>query len=88
MTTALLDAAAPDDRLETGRLILRRHRPADAAALARLIDNWNVVRWLAVVPFPYDVGMARDWITRCEETWASGAERQFVIERSEDARAC
>ena len=67
------------DRLTTPRLILRRHARSDAAALARLLNNWNVVRWLAQVPYPYGERDALDWIGQCHRSWAAGAEYQFVV---------
>ncbi|MBS0562712.1 MAG: GNAT family N-acetyltransferase, partial [Proteobacteria bacterium] len=39
--------------LRTERLTLRALRPDDAAALHRLINDWEVCRSLAAVPFPY-----------------------------------
>ena len=53
-----------DLKLETRRLILCRPTLEDAPAIQRLIDNWNVVKWLGRVPFPYPETGARDWIMR------------------------
>lgn len=39
--------------MQTGRLSLRPVRPADGAAVVAALGDWQVVRWLAVVPFPY-----------------------------------
>ena len=40
--------------LETERLILRPLRPSDAPVAQKLIDNWNVVKFLSsAVPWPY-----------------------------------
>ena len=39
--------------LATERLALRPYRPEDAAELHRLINDWEVTRNLAAVPFPY-----------------------------------
>lgn len=39
--------------LMTERLLLRPFRASDAAAVARAVENYDVARWLAVVPFPY-----------------------------------
>jgi len=39
--------------LTTDRLILRPPDLADAGAIAAALDDWEVVRWLSVVPFPY-----------------------------------
>lgn len=39
--------------ITTPRLLLRPIQPEDGPALLPLIQNWNVVQWLAVVPWPY-----------------------------------
>ena len=80
------DRSAPPV-LETPRLRLRRHEPEDAGPIARLIDNWNVVRWLSQVPFPYTQADADRWIDQCHRTWAEGREYQYVIVRRDDDRA-
>ena len=67
------------ERLETERFVLRRHRRDDAAAMARLLDNWNIVRWLAEVPFPYRREDATEWIVETVHRWAEGTDHQFVI---------
>lgn len=71
-------------RVLTERLVLRRHLRADAAPLARLLDNWNVVRWLAQVPFPYTEKDALDWIAQTARNWAEGRDYQFVVARRGD----
>ena len=48
--------------IQTDRLRLRPFFYEDAPELARHLNNWNVVRWLSAVPFPYTVDMARDFI--------------------------
>ena len=70
--------------LTTPRLRLRRHRSDDAAELARLIDNWNVVRWLAEVPFPYTQSDARKWIAQTHRNWQLAKDYQFVVTLAED----
>ena len=50
--------------LKTERLVLRPVRTADAARIAELIGNWNVIRWLAMPPYPYQLKDAEDFITR------------------------
>ena len=79
------DRSAPSE-LETPRLRLRQHVPEDAKPIARLIDNWNVVRWLSQVPFPYTDHDAVQWIEQCRRTWDEGREYQYVIARRCDGR--
>ena len=60
-----LDPLAPPDTfapLTTERLILRPLVPEDAEALHRLVNDWEVTRNLAVVPFPYPRELADEWI--------------------------
>ena len=76
----------PRQHIETARLVLRCHRAEDASALARLLDNWNVVKWLAEVPFPYGPQDAAAWIDQSVRRWAEGKEFQFVMVRAADER--
>ena len=54
-------------RLVTSRLIIREYKPEDVADLVRNINNLNVSRYMAVIPFPYAVKDARWWIKQCAE---------------------
>jgi RimJ/RimL family protein N-acetyltransferase len=44
--------------IRTGRLLLRRYEPADAESLVRLLNDFEVARWLARVPHPYSMADA------------------------------
>ena len=48
----MLPALDTDDRLETARLMLVPLTPAHAEPLFALLDDWEVVRMLAAVPWP------------------------------------
>jgi 8-oxo-dGTP diphosphatase len=54
--------------LRTERLTLRPLRGEDAAELHRLVNDWEVAKTLARVPFPYPRELADEWIasTRIE----------------------
>lgn len=56
----------PPPLLETPRLILRAHEPADAPALAALCNDLDVVRWTSSHPFPYELKHAEEWIANRE----------------------
>jgi RimJ/RimL family protein N-acetyltransferase len=71
---------AVPQRLKTNRLVLRRHRRSDAPAVAALLDDWDVVKWLAQVPFPYREKDALDWVAQTNRHWADGSDYQFVLE--------
>ena len=61
--------------IETQRLILRRPRPLDAAALALLANNPRVVENTGRLPYPYGETDARQWIARV----VADREARFVI---------
>lgn len=70
--------------LKTRRLLLRRLQPADAAALHRLINDWEVCRTLAHVPFPYDRDRADAWIADTETQLAAGTGCHVAITGDEN----
>ncbi|HEY2617593.1 MAG TPA: bifunctional GNAT family N-acetyltransferase/(deoxy)nucleoside triphosphate pyrophosphohydrolase [Acetobacteraceae bacterium] len=79
---ALLDPLAPPDvfaPLATERLILRPMVAEDAEALHRLVNDWEVTRNLAVVPFPYPRELADDWIQSTRRSLAEGSGYQLAI---------
>ena len=48
--------------ITTERLRLRPLEPEDSRTIANLVGNWNVARWLSVVPFPYALADAESFI--------------------------
>ena len=71
----LLEPLAPSDSfapLVTERLILRPLIPEDAAALHKLVNDFEVARNLSVVPFPYPRELADEWIESTRHTFAAG----------------
>ena len=58
----MTNAALPT--LRTPRLTLRPLQEGDAAAIARGVGNFDVSKWLAVVPYPYDESDARSFLAR------------------------
>jgi 8-oxo-dGTP diphosphatase len=78
----LLDPLLPPDvfvPLATDRLVLRPLVPEDADALHRLVNDWEVARNLAVVPFPYPRKLADDWIQSTRRSLAEGSGYQLAI---------
>ncbi|WP_159996172.1 bifunctional GNAT family N-acetyltransferase/(deoxy)nucleoside triphosphate pyrophosphohydrolase [Roseomonas sp. 18066] len=65
--------------LRTERLTLRPLRADDAAELHRLINDWEVVRWLSRVPFPYPRELADDWIASTHKQLAEGSAWHLAI---------
>jgi 8-oxo-dGTP diphosphatase len=65
--------------LATERLTLRPYRPGDAAELHRLINDFEVCRQLAAVPFPYQRAAADAWIAEAAEALARGTAYHLAI---------
>ena len=77
-----LHALAPEEAfapLITERLILRPLLPLDAEPLHRLINDWEVTRNLAVVPFPYPRPLADEWIASTARELAAGVAYNLAI---------
>ena len=72
--------------LTTERLTLRPYRPDDAAELHRLINDWEVARNLAAVPFPYARDLADEWIGSAGGSLADGSAYHLVISGAENGR--
>ena len=53
-----------DVEISTPRLRLRPQREADIPAIVAGLNDWEVVRWLTVVPYPYTRADASEWIAR------------------------
>jgi len=67
--------------IETARLLLRPFAPTDASAVQRLVGDWNVAKFLALVPHPYPAGLAAKWISTHGPLAEDGAEYTFAITR-------
>jgi RimJ/RimL family protein N-acetyltransferase len=50
--------------LTTARLTLRPQVPADIPAITAGLNDFEVARWLTVVPYPYTLADADEWIGR------------------------
>lgn len=64
--------------LRTERLILRPQREDDVDAIIAGLNDYEVTRYLTVVPFPYTEADAREWVER--QTPAIPGEAHFAIE--------
>lgn len=75
------DSFAP---LTTERLRLRPLLADDAAALHRLVNDWEVAKTLARVPFPYPRDLADEWIASTRAQIAAGTAWHLAVTREED----
>ncbi|MGI4801661.1 MAG: 8-oxo-dGTP diphosphatase MutT [Janthinobacterium lividum] len=81
-----LTAAAGFEPLSTERLSLRPLRPDDAAEIHRLVNDWEVVRMLSQLPFPYPRDLAGQWIASTLEQMERGSGYHLAITGQEDGR--
>lgn len=62
-------------------LTLRPLESRDAEAVHRLANDWEVVRMLSNLPFPYPRGLAESWITGTQRQAQAGTAWHFAMER-------
>ena len=76
---------APPDftALRTDRLTLRPLRAGDASDLHRLVNDWEVAKTLARVPFPYPRDLADTWIASTWGQIAAGEAWHLAIIQGE-----
>ena len=65
--------------MKTERLTLRPLRPKDAEALHRLVNDWEVTRTLAELPYPYPRSLADEWIALTVADLAAGSAYHLAI---------
>lgn len=65
--------------LHTGRLTIRPLRAGDAAELHRLVNDWEVAKTLARVPFPYPRELADEWIASTHAQMAAGTAWHLAV---------
>ena len=69
--------------LKTERLTLRPLRALDAEALHRLVNDWEVTRTLAEIPYPYPRDLADEWIASTAAQLADGTGYHLAITGTE-----
>src|SRR5690554_3346666 len=52
-------------KLETDRLIIRNWQEQDIGDLMEGLNNFNISKWLAAVPYPYLEENAVQWLKYC-----------------------
>ncbi|HEV7265437.1 MAG TPA: bifunctional GNAT family N-acetyltransferase/(deoxy)nucleoside triphosphate pyrophosphohydrolase [Falsiroseomonas sp.] len=78
-------APPPFQPLRTDRLALRPLRGEDAAELHRLVNDWEVAKTLARVPFPYPRDLADEWIASTRAPMSEGRAWHLAITGIEHA---
>src|SRR4051812_8971428 len=75
MNTA--DQRQPDIRSQ--RLVLRALCSSDAEPLFALFNNWEVVRWLSLPPWPYTLDDARTFAEGAAQRHRDGGEASYAV---------
>jgi RimJ/RimL family protein N-acetyltransferase len=73
----------PYPELHTSRLALREFTAEDALDVQRLVGEWEVVRTLAVVPHPYEDGMAEEWIASLRPAYEAGKTLTWAVAQND-----
>ena len=71
-------------RLETERLLLRPQGANDIPAIVSLLNDFDISKNLARVPYPYTEDQAREFLARAVEDRAKGQSYPFAVTRKED----
>ena len=72
--TGPLELRFPDPPLGDGQVVLRRYRAADAEAIVRACSDPETVRWIPMMPSPYQLSDAEGFIERTADAWRAGRE--------------
>ncbi len=75
-----------DLTLTTERLLLRPPALGDAEQLHRLVNDWEVVRMLSNLPFPYPRTLTDEWIASTVRQREQGTGYHLVIAGHEDGQ--
>jgi ribosomal-protein-alanine N-acetyltransferase len=66
-------------KLETKRLIIRSWQESDLDDLVEGLNNQNIARWMAFVPFPYTNVDAEQWISYCMNNDRDGNKNGYEL---------
>ncbi|MEM4181957.1 MAG: GNAT family protein [Candidatus Pacearchaeota archaeon] len=76
--------------LKTQRLILRKfgEKKTDEKDIVEGLNNFNVAKWLLLVPYPYKKKDAKKWIKHCQENYKKkeSDSYEFAIELKEEKK--
>jgi RimJ/RimL family protein N-acetyltransferase len=72
--------------LRSNGLILRPWRDEDVPAIVVACNDPEIVRWLPVIPSPYDEEDGKAYVALSRESWQSGDSYNFAIVDAETSR--
>ncbi|WP_274649538.1 GNAT family N-acetyltransferase [Paenibacillus humicola] len=71
-------------QFETTRLRLRFFEQSDAKMVQRLAGNEEVARTMLAIPYPYEDGIAEQWIEHIRQSSEKGDSYAFAMIKKED----
>lgn len=71
--------------LESESLVLRPLLAGDADRITELVNDWDVVRYTAMIPFPYERQMAVDFIQSQAVVDPSGSFNLAITRKADGA---
>lgn len=74
-------AMLPEKTIQTANVLLRPLRPGDGPAIVAGLSDYEVTRWLARVPYPYDLDEAERFLAWERMQRPVSAEQVYAIDR-------
>jgi len=66
-------------KLITKRLILRPLKDSDAKSIVENINDLDISKWLLVIPYPYKLKDAKEWIKKNKENWRKKGKDDYTF---------
>ena len=67
------------DSIQTNRLIIKPPESGDVEALVALVNNWEVVKWLVDVPYPYNKSNGIKFVEKSKQDLEMGSQYNCLI---------
>ena len=72
------------DSIQTNRLIIKPPEPVDVEALVALVNNWEVVKWLVDVPYPFNKSNSIKFVEKSKQDLEMGSQYNCSIFLQDD----
>ena len=72
------------DSIQTYRLIIKPPEPVDVEALVALVNNWEVVKWLVDVPYPFNKSNGIKFVEKSKQDLEMGSQYNCLIFLQDD----
>ncbi len=65
--------------IKTERLTIKSPEPEDVDAMVALVNNWEITKWLANVPYPYLQSDGIDFVKKSKQKCERGLSYNYLI---------